>query len=116
MTIGELRSFRDALDRLETGDLDGAHKIVQSLEGIPAADAVHAIIHRRDGDFSNSCYWWRRVGGALPPALRELYGEPVEFVEHCRQTIPGSPESAEIRAIEKQEIEVLRSLLPDTQV
>lgn len=39
---------------------DAAHEIVQHLE---TADAsyVHAILHRREPDYSNSKYWFRRV-------------------------------------------------------
>jgi hypothetical protein len=38
-----------------------AHAIVQDD---PSAEAsfLHAILHRREPDQSNACYWWRRVG------------------------------------------------------
>lgn len=40
---------------------DEAHDIVQDL---PSADAayVHAILHRREPDYFNAKYWFRRVG------------------------------------------------------
>lgn len=41
--------------------LDKCHEIAQSVE---TADGNywHAMMHRREGDFSNSKYWYRRVG------------------------------------------------------
>jgi hypothetical protein len=114
MTVRELKLFHEALDRLDDGDLEGTHKAVQELEGIPAADTIHAIVHRREGDFQNSCYWWRRVGPDLPPDLRALYGDPIEFVERCRQTIPGSAEAEEIAEVERKEIELMRAMLPQS--
>ena len=39
--------------------LDEAHKIVQDLIG-PTGAFWHAIMHRREGDFSNSKYWYHR--------------------------------------------------------
>ncbi len=42
-------------------DLDGAHEIVQNRPDETAA-FWHAIMHRREGDASNSKYWWRRTG------------------------------------------------------
>jgi hypothetical protein len=40
---------------------EAAHAIVQDE---PSAEAsfLHAILHRREPDQANSCYWWRRVG------------------------------------------------------
>jgi len=38
-----------------------AHQLVQENESREAA-IVHAIVHRREPDFWNSKYWWRRVG------------------------------------------------------
>ena len=42
--------------------LDAAHRIVQQHEGESLADCLHAIMHRREPDEGNSCYWWARVG------------------------------------------------------
>jgi hypothetical protein len=40
---------------------EAAHAIVQDD---PCAEAsfLHAILHRREPDQANACYWWRRVG------------------------------------------------------
>src|SRR4051812_18805083 len=42
-------------------DLDGSHRISQDLP-TPEGSAWHGIMHRREGDFWNSKYWFRRVG------------------------------------------------------
>ncbi|MGN6371346.1 MAG: hypothetical protein ACTHN5_24085 [Phycisphaerae bacterium] len=45
-------------------DLSPAHSLVQNLHS-PLAAAWHAVIHRREADFWNSNYWWRRAA-SLP--------------------------------------------------
>ncbi|MBI1312292.1 hypothetical protein GC176_13465 [bacterium] len=45
--------------------LDESHKLSQSMEGRGAdrnGDYWHGIMHRREPDWSNSKYWFRRVG------------------------------------------------------
>ena len=41
--------------------LDDAHGIVQDLSD-PTGGYLHAIIHRREPDFSNARYWLQRIG------------------------------------------------------
>ena len=43
------------------GGWDSAYKIVQSQKG-KAAAAVHAYLHRREGNLSNADYWYERAG------------------------------------------------------
>lgn len=47
------------------GSWDQAHVIVQSLQGAQAA-AVHAYLHRKEGDLANADYWYARAGGQRP--------------------------------------------------
>lgn len=49
--------------------LDEAHAIVQALE-TTSGSLWHAILHRREGDFSNAKYWYARC--ADHPALPTL--------------------------------------------
>ena len=44
------------------GLLDESHSLSQSIEGNYLGDYWHAIMHRMEGDFGNSKYWYRRVG------------------------------------------------------
>jgi hypothetical protein len=43
------------------GDWDKAHQIVQNASDTHSA-WVHAYLHRKEGDKSNACYWYRRTG------------------------------------------------------
>lgn len=51
------------------GFLDECHVIAQGI-GSQEGSYWHALMHRSEGDFSNSKYWYRRVGRhAIFPAL-----------------------------------------------
>ena len=39
-----------------------AHRIVQSMEGTPEFDWVHALLHWIEADMGNADYWYRRAG------------------------------------------------------
>ncbi len=41
--------------------LDESHKISQDID-TPSGSFWHAIMHRREGDFSNAKYWFRHAG------------------------------------------------------
>lgn len=47
------------------GDWALAHEIVQGEKGRDAA-AVHAYLHRKEGDLSNADYWYGRANRARP--------------------------------------------------
>src|SRR5438128_4903185 len=49
--------------------LDQSHRISQQLEN-PTGSFWHAIMHRREGDFSNSKYWYARC--ASHPTMQTL--------------------------------------------
>ncbi|PID56053.1 hypothetical protein CSB45_13215 [candidate division KSB3 bacterium] len=44
---------------------DAAHQIVQSLNSRDAM-WIHAYLHRKEGDLSNSHYWYSRARRAMP--------------------------------------------------
>ena len=46
---------------LYVDDLDRSHRLSQRLDS-PTGAFWHAIMHRREGDFSNSKHWFRRTG------------------------------------------------------
>lgn len=54
---------------LYVDDLERSHVVCQSIE-TPTGAFWHGIMHRREGDFSNSHYWMRRA--AEHPLVPEL--------------------------------------------
>ncbi len=51
-------------------DLDGSHTLAQDLDDTHGA-YLHGLMHRREPDYGNSKYWFRRVGAhPLFPQLR----------------------------------------------
>jgi hypothetical protein len=79
--------------------LDESHQLSQSIEGrgrLHDGDYWHAIMHRREPDFSNAKYWFRRVGAhpvldRLRPVAAELLAaaEPAQ-VGKWHATLCGS--------------------------
>lgn len=67
---------------LLAGDLNHSHTLSQELHTVEGS-YWHGIMHRREGDFENAKYWFRRVGqhpvlselAAEADALRDQYGE-----------------------------------------
>jgi hypothetical protein len=75
-----------AVLHLMNDDIGRAHAIAQSGEGDATLDYVHAIVHRREGDWGNSKYWFSRAGGQ--PVILAVYGPErgaaARFVDLCR--------------------------------
>ena len=86
--------------------LDESHQVSQEID-TPSASFWHGIMHRREGDYSNAKYWFRRVGdhqvyealasasreqieqdrlpGALP--LAEGQWDPFQFIDMCENVV-----------------------------
>jgi hypothetical protein len=56
-----------AVDRLEAGDWQAAHEIVQQ-ESSTLAAWLHGIVHILEGDLDNARYWYRRADRPFPGA------------------------------------------------
>jgi len=70
--------------------LDESHTISQDL-ATAEGSFWHGIMHRREGDFSNAKYWFRKVG---PHPVYELLTaktasdwDPYEFVDACQSAL-----------------------------
>lgn len=64
--------------------LDRSHQLSQSIEGQgrhAAGDYWHAIMHRREPDYGNSRYWFRRVGPH--PLFPELAARAQHILNEC---------------------------------
>jgi hypothetical protein len=64
MSVDKRKALRAALDLLEQGDWDAAHKIVQS-DDTKEGCWVHGIVHVMEGDLGNARYWYGRAGRAF---------------------------------------------------
>jgi len=87
--------------------LDESHATSQSIE-TPSGSYWHAIMHRREGDFSNAKYWLRRVGkhpviGQISDRLADTY-DPFRFVEMCETAVRGQHGDRD-KCLEIQQIE-----------
>jgi hypothetical protein len=91
--------------------LDESHRLSQEIE-TPSGSFWHGIMHRREGDFENAKYWFRRVGkhpayakfhevvgaaAADAPADARHFAEggswdPFAFVDLCRTACNGRNE------------------------
>ena len=58
--MSKQKSLATALERLENGDWQAAHKIVESDES-PEGCWAHGIVHVLEGDLDNARYWYGRA-------------------------------------------------------
>lgn len=98
--------------------LDESHRISQELH---SAEGLfwHAIMHRREGDYGNSKYWWRRVGnhpvfGPLRAEAQRLgvarggAWDPFAFVDSVEACVTrGRGDEAALRSLQEREWQLL---------
>ena len=115
--------------------LDEGHGQAQNLEGVPPGrgDYWHAIMHRREPDYANARYWFRRIhrpawfaalaqfaqaSAPRPPDdawahwLRRLIGphgwDPLAFVDFCEACAAGDLQLEWFaRQVQRAEMELL---------
>jgi hypothetical protein len=97
--------------------LDESHTISQGID-TTSGSFWHAIMHRREGDFSNAKYWLRNVGqhpvfpalaeqAHVAASLREAHAsfeetglrgdwDPFAFVDLCQAVVRGQSASREL--------------------
>ena len=106
-------------------DLSAAHPIVQDIDNSTGA-FWHAIIHRREADFSNAHYWWQRTD--QHPTFDEIHDlilhriadfafldeiratgrwEPRAFTDFCQCAHQSGALAAELESVQRLEMRVL---------
>jgi hypothetical protein len=80
-SVDDARLVKAAL-YLKHGYLDACHEIAQQVE-TATGSYWHAIMHRHEGDISNSHYWYHRVGNH--PILTTIGGYPQDTATEQRE-------------------------------
>lgn len=63
--MAALSTLQIAIGRLEQGDWEAAHQIVQD-DPSDLGSWAHGIVHLMEGDQWNARYWYRKAGRRLP--------------------------------------------------
>lgn len=75
--------------------LQAAHAIFQE-DHTPLGSYWHGMMHRREGDFSNACYWFDRAS-PLPADVLMPGFDPVAFTRQCARDQQNAPELLEVQ-------------------
>ena len=94
---------------LVAGDIHRSHTISQDL-GSAEGSFLHGIMHRREGDFGNAKYWFRRVGNhpvfeIISAQSGGHYDSASGFVDQCQSAVSSGDKDAVNRCIDSQWIE-----------
>lgn len=120
--IGEAKAFRLVRGALlyALDDLDGCHKFFQD-DPSDLGSYWHGMMHRREGDFDNARYWFRRAG-ALPffdtlhheaslisaDMANQLSWDPYLFTGQCEQCRFGAEdEGGELLRLQRCEFDAI---------
>ena len=72
-----------AIEFVLDGKWDSAHQIVQELN-ISAAQWIHAVLHKIEGDENNSRYWYSRCGLEVYESYLDSTQELKMIKEHLK--------------------------------
>ncbi|MCC6695925.1 MAG: hypothetical protein IT365_09890 [Candidatus Hydrogenedentes bacterium] len=88
---------------LYVDDLERSHVLSQGIDD-STGSFWHGIMHRREGDFSNSHYWFRRVG--THPAMKSIPGYDAHgFIDEVERR--RAQKAPDLVALQRKEWETL---------
>ena len=101
-------------------DLDASHDVFQDVK-TGLGSYWHGMMHRREGDFENARYWYRRAGAlpffaslhatsapVSPDMARQESWDPYLFTGQCEQAVHGADDLVtEMVKLQVLEFEVL---------
>jgi hypothetical protein len=91
-----------ALALLWHDHLDASHKISQDLKDADGS-YVHALMHRREGDYENTKYWIARVGKhAVYDQLGKSW-DPNAMVDRCQKAASAAGSHADLIDLQRRE-------------
>jgi hypothetical protein len=76
------KNLLEAIDLALAGQWEPAHTLVQQYETDNTAAWIHAVLHKLEGDDSNSRYWYRRAG-----RLEHVADKPREELTEIRKDL-----------------------------
>jgi hypothetical protein len=83
---------------LYVGDLERSHAVSQNIPS-PTGSYWHGIMHRREGDFPNAKYWFRKAVGHAVIDIPNF--DPCAFTDECEQDRgQNSPKLVEMQRLE----------------
>lgn len=100
--------------------IDECHRIVQEIKS-DEGSYWHGMVHRREGDFENARYWFRRTGrlaafpemhartaGVSALMARQADWDPYALVGQCEQArFGGDVDQKELVALQRIEFDVM---------
>lgn len=86
--------------------LERCHALAQDIHD-PTGSYLHGIMHRREPDYANATYWFRKVGAHPVFASLGADWDPFRMVDDCERAAGDPKLEKELRPLQAREIALL---------